>query len=104
MAAARWAALGHKWISAALRQNPVDRVVGRGSESEAMFALRAAPALLLAVELGVVPVAGEIDRVQGLLKVLDRWSAQAAGKDEDYNRHTEVAGIRSRAAALAAGV
>jgi hypothetical protein len=103
-AAAEWAALGHKWISAALQQNPVDRVVGRGSESEAMFALRAAPALLLAIELGVVPVAGEIDRVQGLLKVLDRWSVQAAGKDEEYNRHAEVADIRSRAAALAAGV
>ncbi|MEU5692284.1 hypothetical protein [Actinosynnema sp. NPDC020468] len=104
-AAAEWAALGHRWISRAMEHNAVDTLVGEVTAFQSMFALRAAPALLLAVETGVAPAEREVPRVRRLLSVVDRWVAATAGdREADFNRHAEVEAVRARVAALAVDV
>ncbi|GAA3865339.1 hypothetical protein GCM10022243_34400 [Saccharothrix violaceirubra] len=99
--AVRWAELGYQWITRVLEHSHYAGMVDRSDESAAQFALRAAPALLFAVELGVTPAAKEVDRVRRLLDVLDRWSDRVTGGvAANSSRYAEIASIRSRIDAI----
>ncbi|MFC0438065.1 hypothetical protein [Kutzneria buriramensis] len=98
--ARRWAALGHRWIGAALAGPGVRELLASSSEIAARLALLAAPALLAAVEYSV-PGAGlaEIDEASRLAAVAQRFAAQAA-PDGQYARQPEIDAIIRHAAEL----
>ncbi|WHT17560.1 hypothetical protein N8J89_31185 [Crossiella sp. CA-258035] len=97
-----WAALGHEWIDPVLREHEAGRYQPVSDEQRGLFALRAAPALLLALETGVKPLTEEdTTRLRRLLGMAEQWlETSSRGNAEDYVRHDEVEDIRKRVAAL----
>ncbi|MGI5499012.1 hypothetical protein [Lentzea sp. CA-135723] len=100
--AARWARLGYDWIERVLADEEFARLAGEQGEHAGLFALRAAPALLLGLELGAAPVTpGELDRVREWADVASRWLVTTTrGRPEFAVRHQEVEVIRKRLAEL----
>ncbi|SFW92110.1 hypothetical protein [Amycolatopsis australiensis] len=102
--ASGWAALGFEWISRVLEHREFDRLQDGSGDQAGLFALRAAAALVLALELDV-PGTGprELGRLQRVLATIDRWQANTTrGRAENYVRHQEVELVRKRAAELMA--
>ncbi|MFC0541917.1 hypothetical protein [Kutzneria chonburiensis] len=100
--AARWAELGYRWIDPVLRNEDFARLLDRSDEQAGLFVLRAAPALLLALETGVRELdEAESDRLHRLLTAAERWlHSSSQGRAENYVRHNEVESIRKRVAEL----
>ncbi|WP_191258617.1 hypothetical protein [Amycolatopsis oliviviridis] len=102
--AAEWAALGFRWIGRVLEDREFDSLQDGSGDQAGLFALRAAAALVIALELEV-PGTGEreLDRLHRLLDTLDRWQLNTTrGRAENYVRHQEVELVRKRAAELVA--
>ncbi|WP_439657468.1 hypothetical protein ACSHWB_34450 [Lentzea sp. HUAS TT2] len=100
--AVRWARLGYEWIDRVLADDEFARLAGEQGEYAGLFALRAAPALLLALELGVAPVTpSQLARVREWADVAARWLVTATrGRPEFAVRHQEIEVIRKRLAEL----
>jgi hypothetical protein len=101
--AMHWAELGRDWIRRTLEADETRQLLGGDppTESACRFALLAAPALLLAAELGAPwSDPGDAHHVAGLLDLVSRWEAGAVGRGEYHTRHEEVTALAARLAAL----
>lgn len=103
--AKRWAALGRRLISRALADPSTWSMIDKETDRSCRFALRAAPALIVAAELGVVGgqldngasggvddlgVAADLRAAARLLGVAHRWVASAIGMPERFVRNAEI--------------
>ncbi|EIV93608.1 hypothetical protein [Frankia sp. QA3] len=115
--AREWAGLGHRWIARALADESTRAMCRESTERSCRFALRAAPALTLAVELGVAeanvagPAPGDaaagdaeargtapppdsaansLDLAAELVTVARRWEASVVTSAEQHIRHQEI--------------
>jgi len=93
-----WAELGRGWIVRALAHEQTRAMLDQVAEPASHFALRAAPALLLAVEVGAPGVtADDVRLADQLVAVAEAWQRRVvAGKVTEYVRHAEVTALRSR--------
>lgn len=99
-----WAALGREWIERALADEGTRRLLAEPTEAGCRFALRAAPALLLAVELEV-PEAGPSDvaEAEAMLDLARRWELRAVGPQRARHvRHPEIDDLEARIAVVRA--
>jgi hypothetical protein len=99
-----WAALGREWIKRALADEGTRRLLAEPTEAGCRFALRAAPALVLAAELDV-PGAGPTDvaEAEAMLDLARRWELRAVGPDRARHvRHTEIDDLDARIAVVRA--
>ncbi|MBX6389913.1 MAG: hypothetical protein IRZ08_13110 [Frankia sp.] len=97
-----WAKDGHRFISDALGQPALRAMVAATTEASCRFALRAAPALLLAVELDATedPQA-DLDRADGLIDVARTWAqCYATENNRRYARYDEIEKLECRLAEL----
>ncbi len=101
-AAIRWAVLGRGWVSRALAADDTRRLLAASppTESACRFALLAAPALLLAAELGAPGSSGDVDRAAELVDLVQRWETGTVGSGEHHSRHAEVVALTARLAAI----
>lgn len=101
--AVRWAQLGRDWVLRALAAEETQQLITAvpPTENACRFALLAAPALLLAAELGE-PAQRESDKARAaeLVDLAERWEAGTVGSDH-HTRHDEVTALVRRLAALA---
>ncbi len=103
-AARQWAALGHRWISRALTDESTAALLAEATERSCRFALRAAPALIVAAELGI-GLDGERPTPQqaaSLLEVASRWETSIT-KPGRYVRHGEIEAWSARLGRLRTG-
>lgn len=94
----------HEWISRVVDDREFEWLLGQHSDQAGLFALQAAPSLLLALELRGHPV-GPDDRVRlgSVVDTIDRWLAHVTGgKAGNYVREAEVRRIRERTKQLLA--
>lgn len=97
-----WATLGRGWIVQALADESTRRLLAEPTEPACRFALRAAPALVLAAELGV-PGAGPDDLAEAttMLDTARRWEERMVGPARARHvRHRELEDLHARIAAL----
>ena len=86
-----WAGQGLVWTRRALADPSTEELLAGATEPASRLALLAAPALLLAVELGV-PGAGrtDVDTAAALVDVARRWERRAVRRADTHARHAEV--------------
>lgn len=97
-----WAALGRDLIMRALADDSTRELLAEATESACRFALRGAPALVVAGELAVGDsVRSDAEQAAALLAVARRWERRAVGDDPgQFARHDEVAFLAPRVDAL----
>lgn len=99
-AAVGWAALGRELVIRALADEETQRLLrAEPTESACRFALLAAPALVLAVEVGAPGAGTDIPRARELVGLARRWESRT-GAGEHYSRHSEVLELEDRLAAV----
>ncbi len=93
-----WAERGRAWIVRALAHAQTTAMLDQVAEPSAHFALRAAPALLLAVELGTPGTdAADVRQADRLVGVAEAWQQRVTdGHLARYPRHDEVVALRAR--------
>lgn len=102
--AREWAALGAEWIRRALVDPGTRALLAEPTEAACRFALRAIPALLLAVELDVAGSGpADLDEAARMLAVAQQWEHDAVGAEVTRHvRHREIADLMPRLAAARA--
>ena len=100
--ATRWAEVGRDWIRQVLAADEAQALVlaEPPTETACRFALLAAPALLLAVEVGVPDPAEDLQQAASLVELVRRWEVDAVGDGQHHARHDEVVTLSARVAAL----
>lgn len=96
-AARAHAARGHQWITRALADEGIRAMVAEATERSCRFALRAAPALVIAAEVGVPGASRELDQAAELIAVARRWVESALTHPEHYARHEKIESWAARA-------
>jgi hypothetical protein len=101
-AARTWATFGYDWINRAVAFPGTWAMVDEGTEDACRFALRAAPALLAAMELGVagVDVPAGLEAVDRLLAGARRWDDSVRGT---FIRRHEIETLTIRLGRVRAG-
>lgn len=102
--ASELAETSYKWISGVLDDREFERLLDQHGDQAGVFALLAAPSLLLALELRGYPLApDDRTRLGKVLATIDRWMAQATeGETGNYAREAEANRIRERTERLLA--
>lgn len=103
-AAVGWAELGHGWIRRVMAHPDADRLLGELTERGTRLALLAAPALLLAVEIGAPSAApADLDAAESLIAYVESWEdGDGSLGPERHVRRGEVVALRKRLDALRA--
>jgi hypothetical protein len=103
VAALRWAARGRSWVCRALAAEETRRLVAatQPTESACRFALLAAPALLLAAEVGVAGAGADVAQAAELVELARRWESAQVGDAAQHARNPEVVALAARLRALA---
>jgi hypothetical protein len=101
-AALRWAARGRSWVGRALDAEETRRLVtaAQPTESACRFALLAAPALLLAAEVGVAGAGADVAQAAELVELARRWESAQVGDAAQHARNPEVVALTARLRAL----
>ncbi|MEU0878660.1 hypothetical protein ABZ345_08695 [Lentzea sp. NPDC005914] len=103
--ALQWVERAYGWVSEVL----ADKLFAPGKLhprlDDCLFALRATPVLLLAVEHGVATDRnGALDRADELVRLVEKWLKENAGDQVEKSRyHGTVTALRARLTALVAG-
>ncbi|WP_322761936.1 hypothetical protein [Frankia sp. Cr2] len=84
------AARGHRWITRALTDEATRVMVAEATERSCRFALRAAPALVIAAETGVPGATRDLDQAAELIAIARRWAESALTHPERYGRHEKI--------------
>jgi hypothetical protein len=103
--ATRWAGVGRGWVLRALADDDTRLLISteRPTESACRFALLAAPALVLAVELGAEGASrADVAQAAQLVELAQRWELHAVGGGAQHARHQEVVALVERVTALRA--